>query len=135
MGTTLWLTVQRPPSGVIRFAKFDFTELGGKEKWTTYIFTKNVYEIWMPTHFKRISSAIDELPPDLDFELSQQSDLQSSEPSGLSQQFEGQLLAEESSRVDLQQITPDTSTQSEKPASKKRGRMSDSGAGDCRHEE
>jgi hypothetical protein len=37
-----------------------------------------------------------------------------SEPSGLSQQLENQGLAEEP------QITPDTSTQVEKPASKKK---------------
>lgn len=29
--------------------KFDFTALDGKEKWTAYKFTKNVYNIWMPT--------------------------------------------------------------------------------------
>jgi hypothetical protein len=49
---------------------FDFTELDGKEKWTAYQFTTNVYNVWMPTHFKRICSVIDELPPDLDFEVS-----------------------------------------------------------------
>jgi hypothetical protein len=32
--------------------KFDYTELDGKEKWTAYKFTKNVYDIWMPTHLK-----------------------------------------------------------------------------------
>ncbi|KAL5351929.1 hypothetical protein ACLOAV_003791 [Pseudogymnoascus australis] len=47
---------------------FDFTALDGKEKWTAYRFAKNVYDLWMPTHFKRICSAIDELPLDLDFE-------------------------------------------------------------------
>jgi hypothetical protein len=56
-------------------------------------------------------------------ELSQQSEPQLSEPSGLSQ-HENQILPEEpdsqSSHVDLQQITPDTSTQAEKPASKKK---------------
>jgi hypothetical protein len=40
---------------------FDLTELDGKEKWTSYKFTKNVYDIWMPTHLKRICSVIDEL--------------------------------------------------------------------------
>lgn len=55
--------------------KFDFTELDGKEKWTAYRFTKNVYDIWMPTHLRRICSVIDDLPPDLDFEVSQQSEL------------------------------------------------------------
>jgi hypothetical protein len=58
---------------------------------------------------------------DSDCELSQQSELQSSEPSGLSQQLENQILVEEpDSHVDLQQITPDTSAQAEKPASKKK---------------
>jgi hypothetical protein len=106
--------------------KFDFTERKGQEKWTAYKFTKNVYEMWMPDHFKRISSAIDELPPDLDFELSRGSEPQISEHSGLSQQLEYQTLAEEpgeqrsQSKVDLQQITPDTSTRTEMPASKKK---------------
>ena len=36
--------------------KFDFTVLEGKEKWTAYKFTKNVYDVWMPAHFKRICS-------------------------------------------------------------------------------
>jgi hypothetical protein len=38
----------------------------------------------MPSYFKRISSAIDELPPDLDFEVSE---LQGSENQNLSQQI------------------------------------------------
>lgn len=41
--------------------KFDFTDLDGKEKWTAYRFIKNVYDIWVPDHFKRICSAIDQL--------------------------------------------------------------------------
>jgi hypothetical protein len=102
---------------------FDITALDGKEKWTTYNFTVGVYSHSL-TLLKRICSVIDELPPDFNLELSQQSELQLSEPSGLSQQRENQILAEEpgshSSHVDLQQITPDTSTQAEKPASKKK---------------
>jgi hypothetical protein len=50
--------------------KFDFTAMEGKEKWTAYKFTKNVYDIWMPGHFKRICSVIDTLPPDINFEVS-----------------------------------------------------------------
>lgn len=46
---------------------FDFTELDGKEKWTAYQFTKNVYVVWMPTHLTRICSAINQLPSHLDF--------------------------------------------------------------------
>uniref|UniRef100_A0A0B7KJN8 DUF7924 domain-containing protein n=1 Tax=Bionectria ochroleuca TaxID=29856 RepID=A0A0B7KJN8_BIOOC len=48
---------------------FDFTELDGKEKWTAYRFTKNVYDTWMPAHFKSICSAIDQLPSNLDFDV------------------------------------------------------------------
>ncbi|KAJ3490464.1 hypothetical protein NLG97_g5775 [Lecanicillium saksenae] len=47
---------------------FDFTELDGREKWTAYRFTKNVYDSWMPSHFRRICSAIDQLPADLNFD-------------------------------------------------------------------
>jgi len=53
---------------------FDFTALDGKEKWTAYRFTENVYDMWMRTHLERICSAIDDLPSDLDFNLSQQSE-------------------------------------------------------------
>ena len=49
--------------------KFNFTELNGKEKWAAYQFTKNVYDTWMPMHFKRICSAIDQLPSELDFDV------------------------------------------------------------------
>jgi hypothetical protein len=99
---------------------FDFTALDRREKWTAYKFTKNVYDIWMPTHLKRISSVIDDLPPDIDFEVSQQS-----EPgeSGLSQGLESHHLSDQtshdaafleeadsqSSRVGSRDISSDTS--------------------------
>ncbi|EEH09812.1 conserved hypothetical protein [Histoplasma capsulatum G186AR] len=60
--------------------KFDFTALDGKEKWTAYKFTRNIYDIWMPTHLKKICSAIDQIPPDVDFDISQ-SELQYSQQS------------------------------------------------------
>jgi hypothetical protein len=44
---------------------FNFIEFDGKEKWAAYKFTKNVYDIWMPTHFQRICSVVDELQPGL----------------------------------------------------------------------
>ena len=75
--------------------EFSFTELDGKEKWTAYKFTKNVYDIWMPTHFERICSVIDGLPSDIDFELSQQSELQFSESSGLSQELDSHHLSQQ----------------------------------------
>jgi hypothetical protein len=100
--------------------EFSFTALDGKEKWTAYKFTKNIYDIWMPTHFKRICSVIDALPPDLDFEVSQQSE---PEGSGLSQGLESHHLSDQSShdaasleeagsqssRLSSRDVTPDTS--------------------------
>jgi hypothetical protein len=79
--------------------EFSFTALDGKEKWTAYKFTKNVYDIWMPVHFKRICSVIDELPANINFEVSE---LPSSEASGLSQVFEDQSFS--------QQSNPDTTS-------------------------
>ncbi|RDA85284.1 hypothetical protein CP532_5927 [Ophiocordyceps camponoti-leonardi (nom. inval.)] len=49
---------------------FDFTALDGKEKWTAYRFTRNIYDVWMPKHFKSICSALDQLPSDLSFSVS-----------------------------------------------------------------
>ncbi|OWP06250.1 hypothetical protein B2J93_2488 [Marssonina coronariae] len=101
--------------------EFSFTALDGKEKWTTYKFTKNVYDKWMPTHLKRIYSVIDDLPLNPDFEV-----LEQSEPgeSGLSQGLESHYISDQSSyeatslleeansqssRVGSREVTPDTS--------------------------
>jgi hypothetical protein len=48
---------------------FHFTELDGREKWTAYKFTKNVYDTWMPAHFNQLCSVIDKIPPDIDFSV------------------------------------------------------------------
>ncbi|RYO94077.1 hypothetical protein DL764_007893 [Monosporascus ibericus] len=66
---------------------FDFTALDGRKKWTAYRFTKNVYDVWMPTHFKMICSAIDQLPSDLDF------DVASFPETGLSQNLKSHHLS------------------------------------------
>lgn len=42
--------------------KFDFTEQDGKDKWTAYKFTRNVYDTFVPIHLERIRVAIDQLP-------------------------------------------------------------------------
>ena len=65
--------------------KFDFTSEEGADKWTAYKFTKNVYDVWMPTHLQRICSAIDQLPSSLDFEVSKGPGVQPEESTGLSQ--------------------------------------------------
>ena len=68
---------------------FDLSALDGKEKWTAYKFTKNVYDIWMPTHLNRICSAINDLP--LDFKALLQSE---AGESGLSQGLESHHLSD-----------------------------------------
>ena len=114
---------------------FDFTELDGKEKWTAYKFTKNVYDIWMPMHLKRIYSVIDQIPPDVSFDVSQTTP-QFTETSGLSQQLEAYSVqsfassqfslevAESHSRfVDAQNSTPNTSVNEGGPLKRlRRGR-------------
>lgn len=65
---------------------FNFTALGGKDKWVAYRFTKNIYDRWMPTHFENICSAINQLPSDLDSDVPPLS-----EATGLSQDFENSM--------------------------------------------
>ena len=105
--------------------KFDFTALDGKDKWTAYKFTKNVYDTWMPIQYKRICSAIDELPSDVDFDLSQsasfsQSDRQSSQLSNVGSAWMLEEANSQSSIASSQEVTPTTSfTQTTERASKK----------------
>lgn len=94
--------------------KFDFIEQDGREKWTSYKFTKNVYDKWMPIQHQRICSAIDELPSDVNFGLSQSASFPQSEPQS-SKQFcsESTTMLDkdggQSIPVGLQEVTPTTS--------------------------
>ena len=83
--------------------EFFFTSEEGADKWTAYKFTKNVYDVWMPTHLKRICSAIDQLPPSLDFQVFQGAGVQSTEATGLSQDM-GSLPSEPSNVDTASQI-------------------------------
>ncbi|GAB1312295.1 hypothetical protein MFIFM68171_02505 [Madurella fahalii] len=65
---------------------FDFTALEGRDKWTAYRITKNVYDTRVPAHFEKICSAVDQLPSDLDFDVAALSD-----GTGLSQNL-GRLM-------------------------------------------
>lgn len=79
--------------------EFSFTDLDGREKWASYKFVMGVYGDWAPSHFKKLCSAIDELPS-VNFDISQQSEtphqpevlhqskLSFSESTGLSQGVE-----------------------------------------------
>ena len=42
--------------------QFYITEQDGKDKWTAYKFTRNVYDIFVPIHLERIRAAVDQLP-------------------------------------------------------------------------
>jgi len=104
---------------------FFFTSEDGKERWTAYKFAKNVYDNWMPLHHKRLCSAVDDLPPDISFDLSQsasfsQSGLQSSQESNAESIFMLDQDDSPSSLVGSQEVTPTTSfTQTTGRASKK----------------
>ena len=92
--------------------EFSFIILDGKEKWTAYKFTKNIYDIWMPIHLKRIYSVVDELPPDIDFGLSQSASFPQELESRRPQQSNAEstcMLREDDSLVASQDITPTTS--------------------------
>jgi len=100
--------------------KFDITELDGREKWTAYKFTKNVYTLWMPNHFEMLCSAIDQLSPGYDLDAPPLS-----EKSGLSQALSSCQLPD--SDVDSGAevpATPDTSF-TEQGAPKRRRRKAD----------
>ncbi len=104
--------------------EFSFTSEEGKDKWTAYKFTKNVYNIWMPSHLKKICSAIDELPPDINFDLSQSASFSQSGPRSFQQSDAESTFTEEddsqSSAAGSQKVTPTTSfTQTTERASKK----------------
>ncbi|KAF2756348.1 hypothetical protein EJ05DRAFT_487261 [Pseudovirgaria hyperparasitica] len=114
--------------------EFSFVALDGKEKWTTYKFTKNVYDVWMPEHLKRICSVIDKIPADVSFEMSQQSDLQFQD-TGLSQDLESYSVAQstedstslqggasKASVSNAENNTPDTSVSQSGPFKKPRKR-------------
>ncbi|KAK2606301.1 hypothetical protein QQS21_003349 [Conoideocrella luteorostrata] len=109
---------------------FDFTALDGKEKWTSYQFITNMYSTWMPYHFKKICSAIDQLPTDWDFGDS------SLPATGLSQRLDSHHLSqsgsdvasqplERNSQSDLSQsepVTPSTLFTDQGTTKKRRGR-------------
>lgn len=93
--------------------KFFFVTEEGLDKWTAYKFTKNIYDIWMPKHLKRICSAIEQLPADLDFGVLQEPTLQFDEAAGLSQEMDSLLSNEQQDNQpgpsDRLANTPDTS--------------------------
>ena len=103
--------------------EFSFTALDGKEKWTAHKFTKNVYDTWMPKLHKLICSAIDDLPANINFDLSQSGSFSQSTPQSSQPSNAESVLGEndsQSSFLASQEVTPTTSfTQATEPAFKK----------------
>ena len=100
---------------------FVFTERKGKERWTSYIITKNIYDFWVPSHFERLSSAINDIPPKQALQSSVPPDLQPAETSGIWRDFQNQALEQEPENQDrMQPVTPETSTRTETPAAEKK---------------
>ncbi|KAL5432966.1 hypothetical protein PMIN06_011834 [Paraphaeosphaeria minitans] len=106
------------------------TELDRGKRWTAYNFVRNVYDLWVPNHFKRICSAINMLPASLNFEVSDHSKTQSpdqelsSSCSGPSQRLEDDCLADEGlmsdSQPSTQLVTTNRTIQSKSSKSKRR---------------
>ncbi|KAG9228695.1 hypothetical protein BJ875DRAFT_525764 [Amylocarpus encephaloides] len=92
-----------PPDPQIRF----HGTREGKEKWSAYKFTKNIYDIWMPTQLKRICSVIDDLPLDLDSRGLESHHLPDQSSHDATYLVEG--ADNQPSRVGSGDITPDTS--------------------------
>ncbi|KAL2833608.1 hypothetical protein BJY01DRAFT_253407 [Aspergillus pseudoustus] len=57
---------------------FSFTTQNGRDRWTCYKFVMAIYNDWVPRHFERLCSAIDELP-ELDLTVNGQKSI-SAEP-------------------------------------------------------
>ncbi|KAM3084840.1 hypothetical protein ACMFMG_003289 [Clarireedia jacksonii] len=94
-------------------AKFDISPTAeGDQRWKAWTFVMNVFDLWVPDHFKKLCSVIDMLPADLNFDVSELDQEVTSSHSGLSQRFDDYNLVEEQvvpdSHSSIQQITPAT---------------------------
>jgi hypothetical protein len=104
--------------------KFDFTDMDGLDRWAAYRFVKNVYLEWMPSHFKRICSAIDQLPSHLDFDVPPVSEL------GLAQNEESHNADTSAEPHSDPNITPDTSFTGSGRAKRPRRKLGDASGRD-----
>ncbi|KAL2374567.1 hypothetical protein RJ035_001444 [Blastomyces gilchristii] len=114
--------------------EFSFAALDGKEKWTCYKFVMSVYDDWAPSHFKRLCSAINELPeikPDVSQhpEILPQPEPGFSESTGLSQGIEGVDVQDSSFtsvlEEEAQPSPPDSSVPPSGPPRENEGKSSE----------
>ncbi|KAM3071142.1 hypothetical protein ACMFMG_010048 [Clarireedia jacksonii] len=111
---------------------FNFTIMDGKDKWTAYQFTKNVYDLWMPSHFERLCSAIDQIPANLDFSVPPFSqsfglsdDLQRHNLSGSSQPIPQSREHSQQSTDGAEDMTPNTSFTGGRASKRPRNRLAE----------
>ena len=101
---------------------FDFTALDGKKKWTAHKFVKNIYDDHSAKLHKMIYSAINNLPADINFDLSQSTSFSQSTTQSSQQSNAEFTLGEDNSQSSFlasQEVTPTTSfTQATEPAFK-----------------
>lgn len=95
--------------------RFDFTDSDGLERWTAYDFTRNVYDIWKPLHFQRITSVLDSLPNHRTIgrvpSVSSPSTSFSQQTSNLdSQQLQADVEADGTQMLDLDPVLADMQT-------------------------
>lgn len=104
--------------------KFSFTDMDGKEKWTAYKFVKNIYNHYSLKLHKKICSAIDSLPANINFDVSQSASFSQAIPQN-SQRSNAECTLDDdddihSSILTPQEVTPTTSfAQSAEPVLKK----------------
>ena len=89
--------------------KFDFTALDGKDKWTTYKFTKSVYNTWMPTYLKRVCSTINAIPSGVSFDISERASFSATQESQQLNADSLSFLGDDDSIIGSQDTTPRTS--------------------------
>ena len=99
--------------------EYSFIISEGKQKWTAYQFTKNVYDLYAPELLDLIRSAINDLPVGIDFGLSQPASFTKSESRIRSvPRSEGSSFSLTTSRKAITQSS--SSDQAKEPALKKR---------------
>ena len=72
--------------------QFYFSDL--IDKWTAYKFTRNVYGTYMPILYVRIYSTIEDLPDDINFDISQSTSFSQSTPQNPQQSNAESILDE-----------------------------------------
>lgn len=87
-----------------RITDFSLASRDGRDKWLAFQFTKNVYDLWAPTHLKRITSVIDSLPSGISFSIPALSNFAISDRGGKSRT--GSRISMHEAKVLLSRVSP-----------------------------